>query len=77
MCRITCDRCRESSFDVHTFDKSIEPPEGWMNVTSYGWGSTGYSRTDLCCPKCVGCCSRDDKVNNPGFIQIEERKFGY
>lgn len=62
MCRISCDSCEKRSFEVFTFEKSVDPPEGWMNVTSYGWGS-GYSRTHLCCPDCVENAKRDPSNN--------------
>lgn len=63
ICRIKCDYCKTSSFDVYTFDDDVQTPSGWANITSGGWGFFDYDKTELVCQDCVqSYLQRDSKA---------------
>jgi hypothetical protein len=75
MVRITCDVCGEKSFEVFTFESSVQAPEGWMEITTSGGY---YISTRLGCPDCVKSASRDGdtRINKPYYIDITYKRDG-
>jgi hypothetical protein len=60
MARVECDGCAAASFDVYTYEESVEAPPGWKVLVIWAW----VSRTDhyiLCCPSCVTSRLASDK----------------
>ena len=70
MCRITCDNCHRTNFEVFTFDDYVDAPITWKRVTSYGWGASGYTRMQLCCPDCVENLMKDHDVKIADAVSI-------
>jgi len=50
--KVKCDRCECTEITLAKHDYEALP-KGWGTVTSGGWGSTDYTRTEDLCPICL------------------------
>ena len=49
-----CDGCPTAFLHEDTSPPNPDAfPDGWGNLTTGGWGSTGYARTTTLCPDCL------------------------
>ena len=72
MCKIECDGCRDSFFEVFTYEEFADAPEGWKDVSYYSWFSERTCK-ELFCKDCVDNIVRTKK-NDIISIDIPEIK---
>lgn len=54
--RHKCDRC-----GAKKINHDSGPPNGWEIIPSHGWGMTGYTKDELCCPECVASLRQSEE----------------